>query len=48
MHSFKVDTFASRTLLVKVNKGVKTSDNLTLGSDYSQIVQIPDNPKKLS
>ncbi|ABV75136.1 Large extracellular alpha-helical protein [Rickettsia akari str. Hartford] len=47
MHSFKVDTLASRTLLVKINKGVKTSDNLTLGLDYSQIVQIPDSPKEV-
>ncbi|KJV62334.1 alpha-2-macroglobulin family protein [Rickettsia amblyommatis] len=47
MHSFRVDTFASRALLVKVNQGVKTSDNLTLGSDYLQIVQIPGNPKEV-
>ncbi|AAU04014.1 alpha-2-macroglobulin family protein [Rickettsia typhi] len=47
VHHFKVDTLASRTVLIKIKKGVRTLDNLTLGSDYTQIIQIPDNPKEV-
>ncbi|AFE53554.1 alpha-2-macroglobulin family protein [Rickettsia prowazekii] len=47
VHNFKVNTVASRTVLIKIKKGIRTSDNLTLGSDYTQIIQIPDNPKEV-
>ncbi|HJD55709.1 MAG TPA: alpha-2-macroglobulin family protein [Rickettsia endosymbiont of Pyrocoelia pectoralis] len=46
-HSFKVSTIPVRFLFVKVNSGVKTSDNLTLGSDYSQVIGVPDNIKEV-
>lgn len=47
MHSFKVNTISARSLLVKVNSGIKASGGLMLGSDYAQIVQIPENLREV-
>jgi len=47
IHSFEVDAIPARFLLVKINSGIKASGNLTLGSDYSQIVQVPENLREV-
>ncbi len=47
MHSFKVDTLSARSLLVKINSGIKASGGLMLGNNYAQIVQIPENLREV-
>lgn len=47
MHSFKVNTIPARFLLLQINSGIKGTGNLTLGTNYSQILQIPDNLREV-